>query len=96
MQRDMEQYNTEESKERFRKLTDIASTMEINLQNIHSAIQNQTQQQERRYQDNRDKQYLKDLCKTDPRDNKMRIQDTKGSLLQDSYRWILDNNDFQR
>ncbi|KAK7219770.1 hypothetical protein V2G26_007773 [Clonostachys chloroleuca] len=96
VQGDMEQYNTEESKERFRKLTDIASTMEMNLQDIHSAIQDQTQQQERRHQDDRDKQCLKDLRETDPRDDKTRIQDTKGGLLRDSYRWILDNNDFQR
>uniref|UniRef100_A0A0B7KT49 NACHT domain-containing protein n=1 Tax=Bionectria ochroleuca TaxID=29856 RepID=A0A0B7KT49_BIOOC len=51
---------------------------------------------ERRHQDDRDKQCLKDLRETDPRDDKTRIQDTKGGLLRDSYRWILDNNDFQR
>ncbi|KAH6995462.1 NACHT domain-containing protein [Ilyonectria sp. MPI-CAGE-AT-0026] len=85
-----------ESKVQFRKLTNAASALEINLQNIHSAIQNQTQQQEKRHQDNRDKQYLKDLHETDPRDDKTHIQDTKGGLLRDSYRWILDNDNFQR
>ena len=33
---------------------------------------------------------------TDPRDDKKRIEDTKGGLLKDSYRWILENFDFQR
>jgi hypothetical protein len=39
---------------------------------------------------------LRDLRSTDPRDDKKRIEDTKGGLLKDSYRWILENSDFQR
>ncbi|KAH7207383.1 hypothetical protein DER44DRAFT_373147 [Fusarium oxysporum] len=96
VQRDMEQYNTEESKTQFRKLTDTATALEENLQDIHSAIQDQTRQQEKRHQGDRDKQCLKDLRETDPRDDKTRIQETKGGLLRDSYRWILDNDDFRR
>ncbi|KAK6449696.1 hypothetical protein FP744_10005946 [Trichoderma asperellum] len=38
---------------------------------------------------------LKDLRSTDPRDDKTRIQNTKGGLLKDSYRWILENENFQ-
>ena len=37
-----------------------------------------------------------DLRATDPRDDKARIEQTKGGLLKDSYRWILRNADFQR
>lgn len=33
---------------------------------------------------------------TDPRLDKKRIEQTKGGLLPDSYRWILDNDDFRR
>ncbi|KAF2455365.1 WD40-repeat-containing domain protein [Lineolata rhizophorae] len=39
---------------------------------------------------------LQDLRLTDPRDDKKRIEDTKGGLLEDSYRWVLENSDFQR
>ncbi|KAH7111543.1 NACHT domain-containing protein [Dactylonectria macrodidyma] len=39
---------------------------------------------------------LSDLRITDPRDDKTRIEDTKGGLLRDSYHWILDHEDFQR
>jgi hypothetical protein len=39
---------------------------------------------------------LEDLRATDPRDDKKRIEETKGGLFQDSYRWILDNVDFRR
>ncbi|KAK7426210.1 hypothetical protein QQZ08_007239 [Neonectria magnoliae] len=96
VQRDMDQYNNEGSKIQLQKLTDTAGALERNLQDIHSAIQDQTWQQEKRHQDDGDKQCLKDLRVTDPRDDKTRIQETKGGLLKGSYRWILDNDDFQR
>ncbi len=38
---------------------------------------------------------MQDLHLTNPRDDKKRIEDTKGGLLEDSYRWILENSDFQ-
>ncbi|KAJ4123205.1 hypothetical protein NW768_009734 [Fusarium equiseti] len=38
---------------------------------------------------------LRDLRETDPRDDKTRIQETKGGLLEDAYRWILKNEQFQ-
>jgi hypothetical protein len=39
---------------------------------------------------------LADLRLTDPRDDKTRIEQTKGGLLKDSYKWILDHEDFRR
>ncbi|KAK3339692.1 Pfs, NACHT and WD domain protein [Lasiosphaeria hispida] len=39
---------------------------------------------------------LADLRVTDPRDDKARIEDAKGGLFKDSYRWILDHDDFIR
>jgi hypothetical protein len=38
---------------------------------------------------------LRDLCATDARNDKKRIEGTKGGLLVDSYRWILENTTFQ-
>ncbi|KAL7948846.1 quinon protein alcohol dehydrogenase-like superfamily [Trichoderma barbatum] len=38
---------------------------------------------------------LADLRITDPRDDKTRIEETKGNLLRDSYCWILDHADFK-
>ncbi|KAK4656413.1 NACHT and WD40-domain containing NOD-like receptor 1 [Podospora pseudocomata] len=82
VQRDMDQYNSEDSKIQLRKLIDVAGALE--------------KQQEKRHQDDGDKQCLRDLRETDPRNDKTRIEDTKGGLLRDSYRWILDHADFQR
>ncbi|KAK3934359.1 hypothetical protein QBC46DRAFT_246346, partial [Diplogelasinospora grovesii] len=39
---------------------------------------------------------LADLRVTNPRDDKTRIEQTKGGLLKDSYCWILSNADFLR
>ncbi|KAF6525555.1 hypothetical protein HZS61_011350 [Fusarium oxysporum f. sp. conglutinans] len=93
---DSGQYNNEQSKIYLRKLTDTASTLEMNLQDIHSAIKDQTRQQEKRYQDAKYEKCMQDLHVTDPREDKKRIQVTKGGLLRDSYRWILDHAKFQQ
>jgi hypothetical protein len=38
---------------------------------------------------------IQDIRQTDPRNDKKRIEDTKGGLLLGSYRWILDNTTFK-
>lgn len=43
-----------------------------------------------------EKECLRDLRITDPRNDKTRIEDTKGGLLLDSYHWILENDDFRK
>jgi hypothetical protein len=42
------------------------------------------------------KDCLRDLRSGDSRDDKKRIEDTKGGLLADSYRWVLDNTTFRQ
>jgi hypothetical protein len=39
---------------------------------------------------------LHDLRPTDPRKDKERIEEAKGGLLEGSYRWVLDNANFQQ
>ncbi|KAF2033235.1 HET-domain-containing protein [Setomelanomma holmii] len=39
---------------------------------------------------------IQDIRSTDPRHDKQRIEDTKGGLLADSYRWVMDNTAFQQ
>ena len=39
---------------------------------------------------------LQHLRLTDPGDDKKRIEETKGGLLEDSYHWILEHSDFQQ
>ncbi|KAH0555818.1 hypothetical protein GP486_006235 [Trichoglossum hirsutum] len=39
---------------------------------------------------------LQHLRTTDPREDKKRIEDTKGGILKDSYTWILENSEFRQ
>ena len=39
---------------------------------------------------------IQDLHLTDPRNDKKRIEDTKGGLLEKSNRWVLENSDFRK
>lgn len=56
----------------------------------------QIQQQMKELMENeKSNKCLQDLRQTDPRDDKTRIQRTKGHLLRESYRWILDHTDFK-
>ncbi|KAH8802476.1 beta transducin-like protein HET-E2C*4 [Xylogone sp. PMI_703] len=41
-------------------------------------------------------QCIRELYCTDPRVDKKRIEDTKGGLLKDSYRWIIENPEFNQ
>ena len=43
-----------------------------------------------------DYECIQHLRLTDPRDDKKRIEETKGGLLEDSYHWILEHSDFQQ
>ncbi|KAK1847772.1 vegetative incompatibility protein HET-E-1 [Colletotrichum chrysophilum] len=40
--------------------------------------------------------FLADIRVTDPRDDKKRIERTKGNLLKESYSWILEHDDFSK
>jgi hypothetical protein len=46
--------------------------------------------------DTEDRACLRDPVTTNPRDDKDRIEKGKGGLLGESYRWILDNDDFKQ
>ena len=39
---------------------------------------------------------IQEIRPTDPRSDKKRIEDTKGGLLEGSYRWVFDNSSFQQ
>jgi hypothetical protein len=43
-----------------------------------------------------DQNCIRQLRLTDPRDDKKRIEETKGGLLEHSYHWILVNSEFQQ
>ena len=44
----------------------------------------------------KDQECIQYLRITDPKDDKKRIEDSKGGLLEGSYRWILENSDYNQ
>ncbi|KAF5545303.1 vegetatible incompatibility het-e-1, partial [Fusarium phyllophilum] len=62
---------------------------------ISASTPESVQQQDDWLQNEKYKNCLRDLRETDPRDDKSRIEDTKDGLLEDAYRWILENDKFK-
>ncbi|KAH9205198.1 NACHT domain-containing protein [Leptodontidium sp. 2 PMI_412] len=95
VQSDSAQYNTVSIRNRLGSIAETAKSQNAKLDSISSAIREQTKQRERMHKTSADNKCLDDLCSTDPRHDKARIEETKGGLLKDSYRWILQHPDFQ-
>ena len=84
----------QDAETRFRDDTQAYTTQQVtsHLEQLVSHAKNQ----EMRQMSEKDHQCLKHLRLTDPCDDKARIERAKGGVLQDSYRWVLDNPEFQR
>jgi hypothetical protein len=63
---------------------------------INKHLKGVLQQQTLLQMEKEDQECIQHLCLTNPRDDKKRIEETKGDLLENSYRWILENSDFQQ
>lgn len=63
-------------------------------QDVKQLVVHAKSEQEYRKTDD-DNKCLRDLHVTDPRGDKKRIERTKGGLMQDSWRWVLDHSDFK-
>lgn len=96
LQADSAQYNTLSIRNRLGEIAETARSQNVKLDSISSAIREQTRQQERIHETSADNTCLAELRLTDPRDDRRRIQETKGGLLKDSYWWVLENTGFQR
>ncbi|KKF97007.1 Vegetative incompatibility protein HET-E-1 [Ceratocystis platani] len=90
VQSDMDQYNTQESQIKMNELNNTTAALQTSLKSVYAEMQSQAERRE----DDKDKQCLADLYVTDPRTDKKTIEDKKGGLLKDSYKWILQHKDF--
>ena len=96
VKRDLEQFSTEQFKLYLRDIIESANSQLTQLLKINSAIQDQTRQQAKEHQNDKDEECKRYIFETDPSDDRRRIQETKGGLLRDSYCWILKHADFRR
>ncbi len=76
------------------------ATVGSNLEQTANVAQNtkelvdMSRKQEQRHIDTETREYLRHLSATEPSLDRQRIVETKGGLLEDSYRWVLDNPNF--
>ncbi|PVH69914.1 HET-domain-containing protein [Cadophora sp. DSE1049] len=63
---------------------------------LRKEIQNSRADNDPHLPDLQTRSCIQDLRITDPREDKKRIEDTKGGLLRDSYQWIFEHADFHK
>ncbi|RYP18338.1 hypothetical protein DL767_009858 [Monosporascus sp. MG133] len=81
VQQDIDKYSTQDIRMSLSNIAKQAQSQCTHLQDIHQAIQENTKKQEERRQDDKNEKCLMDLRLTDPRDDRQRIEDTKGGLF---------------
>ncbi|KAL7953689.1 hypothetical protein V8C34DRAFT_47534 [Trichoderma compactum] len=86
---DAEVYGNQQSGSRLKLIAGHAKTQELGIKSITTAMGEQL----RRQISAEEQTCLRELWPHDPYVKKKRIEDTKG-LLQDAFKWILENDDF--
>lgn len=96
IRQDAAQFNTLEIRDQLQTIAKKAESQDTSLHNIVSSIQEQTRRAVEDTKTAADNACLRDLYLTNPSDDKKRLEDAKGGLLDGSFRWILDNAIYQR
>ncbi|RSL87190.1 hypothetical protein CEP51_002368 [Fusarium floridanum] len=99
----IKQKNSEILKSRLACIDDKLRHLRLDVQAVTSAVggvelavNEQTRGLLKMHYDDKDNECLRDLYIINPQTHKQRLEKTKGGLLKDSYRWILDHDDFRR
>lgn len=79
----------------LQKLGELRNEAEKSSKRL-AEIAEQVRQVEQHMLNAESRHYLDSLKATNPEDDKSRIEERKGGLLEESYRWIFENEDFQR
>ncbi|KAK5994835.1 Vegetative incompatibility protein HET-E-1 [Cladobotryum mycophilum] len=87
-------FNTSAIRVQLDSIVSSGDGLQEELKSILSAIEDHTTQQQKIQRTEKEEECLKDMRVTDPHLDKTRIENTNGGLLQDSYIWIVTDNDF--
>jgi hypothetical protein len=96
LQEDLDQFNSQHTKSFLGEFVASAKRREMQLDDIRQTLQNHYAFQKETRKDDEDTRCLRDLQVTNPSEDKMRIEDSKGGLLEGAYRWVFDHPDFRR
>jgi hypothetical protein len=90
--KDWEKYNKVKAEELSTELVNVAKRMEGLLGDIQQDLREFIDQQQKIQADGENKECLRDLRVVNPHDDMMRIEDQKEKLLDDAYKWILEDD----
>jgi DNA replication protein DnaC len=94
-----EAYNSHQIRRSLEEILEVAKNHESKLlRDIYSVLQQQISVQLQQVSvqlKKEDQECIQNLRTTNPRHDKKRIEETKGGLLSDSYRWVLQNQSFK-
>ncbi|KAM5344207.1 hypothetical protein ACJ41O_012744 [Fusarium nematophilum] len=93
---DVDQHNAEILKSRLQSIDGTLGHLRLDVKAVESAVKDQTNLLRQMHHGEKDQKCLQDLYVVNPEMHKKDIEKTKGGLLKDSYRWILDNGDFKK
>jgi hypothetical protein len=94
--RDCEQHSTLDMRTNLRSILSLADEQAKHLADIfHQSETQYAWVREERHKE-QDNNCLRDLHKTDPRHDKRSIISAKGGLVYDSYRWVMENQQYNQ
>ncbi|KAJ6439182.1 NACHT and WD40 domain protein [Purpureocillium lavendulum] len=94
LRKDSDQYNTLHKKIALGKLIDTAEGMERSLGDMHQTLQDFVTMQKVARREDVDAACQKDLRVLDPHHDMERIEKSKGELVVDAYKWILQTKEY--
>jgi WD40 repeat protein len=74
---------------------DLTRKIEDHVADIRQTLKDHFDQQNKRYRDKEVNKLLSDLCVVNPQDDVKRIENEKEELIEDSYKWILEDNNYK-
>ncbi len=94
LRKDSDQYNTVHQKITLGKLVDAAEGMEGSLGDIHQTLQDFLTMQKAVRREDVDSACQRDLRVIDPHHDMERLERSKGGLVVDAYKWILQTKEY--
>jgi hypothetical protein len=95
LEKDSTQFRDEQEKLALSRLVDSAQVRETELKamhkDIHRALEDQLTFQKGLREDQKNRAYFEDIYVTNPQETMARIERKKGGLLNEVFKWVLDN-----
>jgi hypothetical protein len=92
--KDWKIYNTMRAEKVEIELLELTKSMESSLVAIHQDLREFIDQQRKIQADDKNKEILQVLCVINPQDDMQRIEDGKEKLLDDAYKWIIQDEKY--